>query len=94
MATTKLTLTVKPDIVRLAKLYARKHGTSVSATFSRIIRTLASDEQNRAVDVPSGSSLEKLAGILKMPKGQTADDLRLEALVEKYGLEEELKGAR
>ena len=94
MATTKLTLTVKPDIVRMAKLYASKHGTSVSATFSRIIRTLVADEQNRAVNVPNGSALEKLAGILKMPEGRTSDDLRLEALAEKYGLEKELKGGR
>jgi hypothetical protein len=94
MATTKLTLTVKPDIVRMAKLYASKHGTSVSATFSRIIRTLVSEEQNRPVHVPSGSSLEKLAGILKMPEGQTADGLRLEALIEKHGLKEEFKGAK
>jgi hypothetical protein len=94
MATTKLTLTVKPDIVRMAKLYASKHGTSVSATFSRIIRTLVADEQNRAVNAPSGSALEKLAGILKMPAGQTSDALRLEALVEKYGLEEEFKGTK
>jgi hypothetical protein len=94
MATTKLTLTVKPDIVRMAKLYASKHGTSVSATFSRIIRTLVADEENRAVKAPSGSTLEKLAGILKLPEGQTSDALRLEALVEKYGLEEDLKGAK
>jgi hypothetical protein len=94
MATTKLTLTVQPDIVRMAKLYARKHGTSVSATFSRIILTLVSGEQNRALNVPSGSALEKLAGILKMPEGQTTDDLRLEALMEKYGLENELKRAK
>jgi hypothetical protein len=78
----------------MAKLYAHKHGTSVSATFARIIRTLAAEEQNRTVKVPSGSALEKLAGILKMQEGQTADDLRLEALVEKYGLEEELKEAK
>ena len=94
MATTKLTLTVKPDIVRMAKLYASKHGTSVSATFSRIICALVAAEQNRAVNVPSGSALERLAGILKLPEGQTVDDLRLEALFEKYGLEEGLKGAK
>jgi hypothetical protein len=94
MARTKLTLTVKPDIIRMAKVYASKHGTSVSATFSRIIRALAAAEKNRAVNVPRGSALEILTGILKLSEGQTTDDLRLEALAEKYGLEEELKGAR
>jgi hypothetical protein len=85
MATTKLTLTVKPDIVRMAKAYASKHGTSVSATFSRIIRALVAAEKNWAVNVPKGSALEILTGILKLPEGQSADDLRLEALAEKYG---------
>jgi|WetSurMetagenome_2_1015567.scaffolds.fasta_scaffold09154_4 hypothetical protein len=94
MATTKLTLTVKPDIVRMAKEYAGKHGTSVSATFSRIIRALVATEKTRAVDVPKGSALETLTGILKLPEGQTVDDLRLEALVEKFGLEEALKGVK
>jgi hypothetical protein len=94
MATTKLTLTVKPDIVRMAKLYASKHRTSVSATFSRLIRALVAAEQNRVVNAPKGSTLETIAGILKLPEGKTTDDLRMEALIEKYELKEEMKGAR
>jgi hypothetical protein len=92
MATTKLTLTIKPEIVRMAKSYARKHGTSVSATFSRVICALATVEQSRALKVPSGSALERLAGILTLPHGQTADDLRFDTLLEKFGLEEESRG--
>jgi len=88
MPSTKLTLTVKPEVVRMAKQYARKHNTSVSATFSRVIRALAGSEQNRTVTVPSGSALEKLSGIITLPKGKTADDVLFEALTEKYGLEE------
>ena len=94
MATTKLTLTVKPDIIRMAKMYASKHGTSVSATFSRIILALVAAEKKPTVDVPGGSVLKRLTGILKLPENQTADDLRSEALAEKYGLEKELKGGR
>jgi hypothetical protein len=94
MATTKLTLTVKSEVVRMAKLYARKHGTSVSATFSRVIRALATVDQNRALKAPSGSSLETLAGILTLPEGRTDNDLRFEALVEKFNLEEESRGIR
>jgi hypothetical protein len=94
MASTKLTLTVKPEIVQIAKLYARRHGTSVSATFSRFIRTLASAEQNRALNAPSGSVLAQITGILTVPEGQSDDDLRFEALVEKYGLDEESRRSR
>jgi hypothetical protein len=35
-----------------------------------------------------------LAGILKLPESQTTDDLRLEALAGKCGLEEELSDVR
>ena len=94
MATTKLTLTVNPEVVRMAKGYARKHRTSVSATFSRVIRALVSQEEREAVKAPAGSALEKLAGIITLPAGKTADDLRFEAMVEKYGLSDLRKGGR
>lgn len=94
MATTKLTLTVNPDVVRMAKQYARRHKTSVSATFSRVIRTLASQEQGQAVNVPAGSALEKLAGIMTLPAGKTEDDVRFDALLERYGLTGTAKGTR
>jgi hypothetical protein len=86
MPTTKLTLTVKPEVVKMAKRYARKHNTSVSATFSRVIRALVNSERNREVGVPAGSSLKKLSGIITLPEGKTADDIRCEALIEKFGL--------
>jgi len=86
MASTKLTLTIKTEIIQMAKSYARNHGTSVSATFSRFIRTLASAERNRALKAPSGSVLPKISGILTVPESQSEDELRFEALVEKYGL--------
>ena len=93
MASIKLTLTVKPEVVKMAKQYARKHNTSVSATFSRVIRALVVRERSQAVAVPSGSALEKLSGIITLPEGKTADDVLFEALVERYGLEEETRRA-
>ena len=84
MPTTKLTLTVKPDVVKMAKKYAREHNTSVSATFSRVIRALVGRERNQAVAVPPGSALEKLSGIITLPGGKTVDDVLIEALVEKF----------
>src|SRR5208283_3523015 len=69
MPTTKLTLTVKPEVVKMAKQYARRHNTSVSATFSRVIRALVGREQDQAVAVPAGSALEKLSGIITLPEG-------------------------
>ena len=92
MPMTKLTLAVKPEVVKMAKQYARRHKTSVSATFSRVMRILASHEQGRIAPVPPGSALEKLSGIISLPKGKTADDVLFEALIEKYGLKDESRG--
>jgi len=93
MPKTKLTLTVEPEVLKKAKQYARKHKTSVSAMFSRVVRALAVRENERAVHVPRGSALEKLSGIITLPEGKTDDDLIYEVLAEKYGLEEVPKGA-
>ena len=92
MATTKLTLTVKPEIIRMAKQYARRHNTSVSATFSRVVRALVSHERSEVAQAPAGSTLTRLSGIVALPQGKTADDLRYEALIEKYGLDEGPEG--
>ena len=94
MPTTKLTLTVKPEVVRMAKQYARRHKTSVSATFSRVVRALVGSERNATVRVPPGSTLEKLSGIITLPAGKTADDVRIEALAEKFQLDEASKAAQ
>lgn len=85
MATTKLTLTVEPDVVDMAKRYARRHKTSVSATFSRLIRTIADEDGNDAVPIPPGSALADVAGVITLPRGQSIDDLLSEVLMEKHG---------
>ena len=85
MATTKLTLTVEPDIVKMAKRYARTHKTSVSATFSRIIRALAGKDKRKEIPIPPHSALAKVAGIIALPHDRTVDDVLREVLEEKYG---------
>ena len=86
MPATKLTLTVKPEVVKMAKQYARRHRTSVSATFSRVIHALVSQEQSQGLIVPAGSALEKLSGIITLPEGKSADDILFEALADKHGV--------
>ena len=85
MATTKLTLTVEPDVVDLAKRYAREHKTSVSATFSRLIRALAAGDGREGLSIPPSSALAQVAGIIALPQGRTVDDLLSAALAEKHG---------
>jgi len=85
MALTKLTLTVEKDVVEMAKRYAREHNTSVSATFARFVRSVAGEGEDRDVEIPRGSALSKLAGIIKPTPGKTVDDVLFEALDEKHG---------
>jgi len=85
MAPKKLTLTVEPDVVEMAKRYAREHNTSVSATFSRMIRSVAGKSRREKVTIPPRSALAKVAGIIALPRGRTVDDVLHEALEEKYG---------
>ena len=86
MAVRKLTLTMEPETIEMAKRYARKHNTSVSAVVSQFIRSVASEEEREDVQIPRGSLLEKVAGIIKLPEGKTVDDLLQEAIQEKHGV--------
>jgi Family of unknown function (DUF6364) len=85
MATTKLTLTVEPAVVEMAKRYAREHNTSVSATFSRMIRSVADASRRGEVVIPPRSALAKVAGIIALPPDSTVDDVLRQALEEKHG---------
>ena len=69
----------------MAKRYARKHNTSVSATFSRMIRSIAGKSGGGEVAIPPRSLLAKVAGIIALPQDRTVDDVLREALEEKHG---------
>ena len=87
MTTTKLTLAVEPQTIEYAKDYAARHKTSVSALFSRYINALSAEEQGRDFYIPRDSVLSSVAGIASSGRAKTDDDLRYEALADKYDLE-------
>ena len=87
MATTKLTLAIEPQIIESAKDYAARHKTSVSALFSRYINALTAEERGGDFSIPHDSVLRSIAGIASSSKAKTNDDLRYEALGDKYDLE-------
>jgi|HubBroStandDraft_6_1064221.scaffolds.fasta_scaffold1997943_1 hypothetical protein len=80
---TKLTLSADPAIVELAKSLAAEQGTSVSAMFERFI-TLAAAKRRKTI--PLGPLTRRMTGIVKLPKGATAQTVLEEALLERHGL--------
>lgn len=85
IAMKKLTLSASEDVIRDAKRLAAERGTSVSAMFSRFIRSVAHEEERgqRGSDTPI---LRELTGTMPWPEGKTYEDLLTEALMEKHGL--------
>lgn len=72
------------DVIALAKQEATRNGTSVSRMFAAMVRA-------RVADDPVGSTelspkTRSLVGTLKLPTDKSYDDLRWEAMKEKYGL--------
>ena len=77
----KLTLSVDEEVIRQAKRIAAEQGTSVSAMFSRIVRSMAHDE-GRKIEI--GPKTRSLIGIISLPEGMTWREALTEALLEKY----------
>jgi hypothetical protein len=69
--------------VRVGKALARRHGTTVSGLVSDVFAALA---QMEAEPLRLHPLLERLAGIVPDP-GTTRQDLVMEALEQKYGLD-------
>jgi hypothetical protein len=80
----KLTLSAHKEVIQQARWLAKKNHTSVSAMFSRLVRTMAANEAPLADITPIA---KRMSGIVKLPKGKTAGQLLDEALEEKYGRE-------
>jgi hypothetical protein len=80
---TKLTLSAEKDVVEKAKLLALEQRTSVSALFSRFVRSTAADKPGlRGV----GRLTRKATGIITLPSGKTDRQILEEALLDKHGL--------
>ena len=85
MPAKKLTLTVQPETLEAARRYAREHNTSISAVFSEFIHAVADDREIRRPRIPRGFKLEEIAGIARLPKGETVEDVLREVLEKEHG---------
>lgn len=80
----KLTLSADEQIIDAAKRYAKKHGTSVSALFSRFVLSVTAEAPHERHKLPRKSLTRKATGLISLPEGVSADSLLEEALAEKY----------
>jgi hypothetical protein len=78
----KLTLSADPAVIARAKRLARRHGTSVSAMFERLIRGMA---DGPAATRSVGPLTRRASGIIALPRGKTDRQVLEEALAGKYG---------
>jgi hypothetical protein len=81
---TKLTLSVDRDVIETAKEIAHANGTSVSAMFSRFVKSMDSPLPK---DFKIGPLTRKLSGIAKLPPGKDYKEALSDALAEKYGID-------
>ncbi len=77
----KLTLSVDEETLEDAKRLAMRSGTSVSAMFRRLVRTMARKEPAR---VQLGPITQRATGLVVLPSERTDRELVEEALEERY----------
>jgi hypothetical protein len=80
----KITLSLKPEVIAKAKRIATEKHTSVSALFTQMV--LANPPKKRK-KIKLGPISRKALGMIKLPKGKSYRELLTEALMEKYGIE-------
>ena len=80
----KLTVSADERVIDAAKRYARKHGTSVSALFSRFVLSVTAEEPQEQHKLPGMSLTRKATGLVSLPEGISAESLLEDALAEKY----------
>ena len=81
MTMSKLTLSADPDLIRQAKKLAAEEGTSVSALFSRLVRSMT---RARAHQESIAPLTKKATGIIQLPDLQSDEQLIEDALLHKY----------
>ena len=82
----KLTLGADEEVIRQAKRLAAENHTSVSAMFSRWVRTMARQKKEGPRE-KLGPLTRKALGLVKLPEDKSDRELLEEALAEQYEIE-------
>jgi plasmid stabilization system protein ParE len=83
MPTSKLTLSADKDLIRQAKKLAAENGTSVSAMFAGLLRTMI---RTRGAQEPTGQLTRKATGLIRLSSSKDDERLVEDALAAKYGM--------
>ena len=84
MSTTKLTLSVEPEIVREAKRSAAEQNTSLSALFARLLRAMS---KHHSADLDTSPITRRATGLVKLPNEVEDAELLTRGLVAKHRLD-------
>lgn len=89
MATTKLTLSMEPEVVYRAKKYAKKRHISLSKLIQDFLeKSIENENPKEDVKANIPMDIQSLVGILKGPdiSKKKLSEMKTEYLIEKYGL--------
>ncbi|MCL2700674.1 MAG: ribbon-helix-helix domain-containing protein [Phycisphaerae bacterium] len=75
----KLTLSMDPEVIDMAKQLAKQRGISASEMISRIIRVMADPERPARI----GPLTRQATGMFKLPEGKSVEELIEEAKAER-----------
>lgn len=81
MRTTKLTLSADPDLIKEAKKYAEKEGTSLSSMVTRFLRSLL---RTSSTAHQPGPLTRQATGLVHLPTNKSDRELLETALIERY----------
>lgn len=79
--TTKLTLTIEQEVIKVAKTYAHSKGRSLSELVENYLKTLTSKTSD---DSDLSPRVKKLIGKIKLPKDYDYKKSLAEELTKKY----------
>lgn len=80
--TTKLTLTIEQDVIKIAKTYAHKNGRSLSELIENYLKTLVNKEKDSKEISPK---VKRLIGSVKLPKNFDYKKTLEEEIIKKHG---------
>ncbi len=78
----KLTLSADEDVIAAAHRIAEERGTSISALFSRFIKSLANDPSSLKV----GRMTRRASGLIELPDDTSDSEVLTDALLQKHEL--------
>lgn len=81
--TTKLTLSLDKEVIESAKEYAKSQGRSLSNVIEEYLKSVTKRKIKKK-EYKFNPLIEKLSGSVKLPPNKTYDEIKTEALIEKY----------